>query len=169
MLETDSPKWHIVYIKPKKEKLVKVQLERIGIETFYPMVRVKRSRELVVEPMFPLYMFARFSVAKDFLNVNYARGVRRVVRFGSLVPAVGEDFIDFLRKVDGSIIADRKVEFEEGDLVRVKEGPFRNFIGKVLEFKRGEERVILLLKAVNSPKVEIPVEYVEVISERKYG
>ncbi len=166
MFGVDEPKWHLVYIKPQKEEVVRVQLQRIGIETFYPKVRIVKKGIEKIEPLFPLYMFARFSVVKDFFNVNYARGVRWVVKFGNQIPSLSEDFIESLKSINLALIED-KPKIQENDLVRIVDGPFRNFIGKVLKVKRGEERVVILLKAVNSPTVEIPVEYVEVLSERK--
>ena len=166
MFKIDEPKWHLVYIKPRKEEVVRVQLQRIGIETFYPRVRIVKKGVEKVEPLFPLYMFARFSVAKDFLNVNYTRGVRWVVKFGNRIPSLSEDFIESLKSVELALI-EEKPKIRENDLIRIVDGPFRNFIGKVLRVKHGGERVIILLKAMNSPAVEISVEYVEVLLERK--
>ncbi len=154
-------RWYIVHIKPSKEKVVEAQLSRIGIETFYPKVRFKRGKVEKVEPLFPLYMFARFSLKNDFLNVNYARGVRRVVRFGENVPSVDGKLIERLRQVEGRTVSRERV-FREGDEVIIREGPFRGFIGEVLRARSGEERVLILLKAVKmSPKAEVPVDMIE--------
>ncbi|WP_163329053.1 transcription termination/antitermination protein NusG [Desulfurobacterium thermolithotrophum] len=166
MFEIDTPKWHVVYIKPRKEEVVKVQLERIGIKTFYPKVKVVKKGIEKVEPMFPLYMFAKFSVVKDFFNVHFARGVRRVVKFGNQVPSLSEEFIEYLRSVNGCLI-ENKLGIKESYCVKIVDGPFRNFIGKVLKMKRGEERVVVILKAMNSLTLEVPVEYVEITTERK--
>ncbi len=157
--------WYIVHIKPAKEEVVKAQLSRIGIETFYPKIVVKKGKAEKLEPMFPLYMFAKFSLEKDFINVNYARGVRRVVRFGKNVPSVSEELIASLKELSGKELVERKRKLRKGEKVKILEGPFRGFVGEVLQAKSGEERVIILLKTAKlCPTAEVPVEILERIS-----
>ncbi len=161
----NEPKWYIISIKPRKEKVVFVQFDRINIEYFYPIVKIKKGKLLKEEPLFPGYMFAKFSIAENFNNVRYARGVKDIVRFGRNIPYIDEDFIKNLKEKTESIIEFGKIELKEGETVKIKEGPFRGLIGKVLKLKKGDERVVLLLKAASiSPKVEIPISFVEKVS-----
>ncbi|WP_457569414.1 transcription termination/antitermination protein NusG [Desulfurobacterium sp.] len=161
----NEPKWYIISIKPRKEKVVFVQFDRINIEYFYPIVKIKKGKLLKEEPLFPGYMFAKFSIAENFNNVRYARGVKDIVRFGRNIPYIDEDFIKNLKERTESIIEFGKIELKEGETVKIKEGPFRGLIGKVLKLKKGDERVVLLLKAASiSPKVEIPISFVEKVS-----
>ncbi|WP_297444235.1 transcription termination/antitermination NusG family protein [Desulfurobacterium sp.] len=161
----NEPKWYIVSIKPRKEKVVFVQFERINIEYFYPIVKVKKRKLLKEEPLFPGYMFAKFSIAEHFNNVRYTRGVKDIVRFGRNIPHIDESFIENLKEKTNSIIDFEKADLKEGEVVKIKEGPFRGLIGQVLKLKKGDERVVLLLKAASmSPKIEIPISFVEKVS-----
>ena len=160
----EKKNWYIIHIKPAKEQVVKAQLSRIGIETFYPKIRVKKGKTEKVEPMFPLYMFAKFSLEKDFINVNYTRGVRRVVRFGENVPSVSEELIQSLKKISGGKLV-KEETFKVGETVEILEGPFRGFIGEVLKAKSGGERVVVLLKAAKiCPTAEVPASILKRIS-----
>ncbi|WP_456397564.1 transcription termination/antitermination protein NusG [Desulfurobacterium sp.] len=156
-----EPKWYIVSIKPRKEKVVFVQLNRINIEYFYPIAKIKKGKLLKKEPLFPGYMFVKFSISEHFNNVRYARGVKDIVKFGRHIPYVEESFIEYLKEKINSIIEFTEIDFKEGDIVKVKEGPFRNLIGQVLKLRKNE-RILLLLKAASmSPKIEIPISFVE--------
>ncbi|SNR59727.1 transcription termination/antitermination protein NusG [Desulfurobacterium atlanticum] len=158
-------KWYIVALKPRKEKVVFAQLDRIGVEYFYPVAKIKKGKLLKEEPLFPGYMFAKFSIAENFNNVRFARGVRDIVRFGKNIPFVDDGFIEVLKEKVGDVIEFGKPAVSEGELVRIKEGPFRGLIGQILSVKRGDERVVLLLKSASlSSKVELPVSFVEKIS-----
>jgi len=154
-------RWYVVHIKPRKEDVVSTLLGRIGIETFYPKIVVKRKGIEKEEPMFPHYMFAKFKVPDDYLNVKFCRGVRRIVQFGEEIPYLSDSFIEELKKLNGSTIDfDRKELFRPGELVKITDGPFRGLIGEVIKTDDKNRRVMLLLKAASSsPKVLVPKEY----------
>ena len=157
-------KWYIVALKPRKERAVFAQLERIGVEYFYPVAKIKKGRFIKEEPLFPGYMFARFSIAENYNNVRFARGVRDVVKFGKNIPCVDDGFIEVLKNKVSGVIELGKPAVSEGELVKIKEGPFMGLIGQILSVKKGDERVVLLLKsAFLSSKVELPVSFVEKI------
>ncbi|WP_457567315.1 transcription termination/antitermination protein NusG [Desulfurobacterium sp.] len=161
----NEPRWYIIHIKPRKEKVAFSQLRRINIEYFYPIVKVKKGKLLKEEALFPGYAFAKFAIAEHFNNVRYARGVKDIVRFGTNIPYVEESFIETLKEKVNSIINLETPDIKEGETVKIKEGPFRGLIGQVLRLKKGEERVVLLLKAASmSPKVEVPISFVEKVS-----
>ena len=158
----EERRWHVVYIKPRKEKVVETLLKRAGIESFYPIVKLKRNGTLKEEPLFPHYMFANFSLS-EYTLVNFTRGVRKVVKFGNNIPYLPEDFIERIKNLSGKVLPlnSKEDSIKTGEIVEIKEGPFRGFIGEVLSVKRGSDRVVVLLKHVNNaPKLELPIEYI---------
>ena len=102
--------WFCVYTKPKCEAKVKQLLESAAIDVLNPVIR-RRSfygeKGLVSEkmPLFPCYIFARFS-EYEYRFVKYTRGVRRIVEFGGMPCLISDEIIDFIKsrmKEDGSI------------------------------------------------------------------
>ncbi len=157
-------KWYIVGIKPRKEKAVFAQLERIGVEYFYPVAKIKKGKLLKEESLFPGYMFAKFSIGENYNNVRFTRGIKNIVRFGNSIPFLDDDFIEVLKSKVSGVIELGKPAVSQGETIRIKEGPFRGLIGEILSVKGSDERVVLLLKSASlSSKVELPVSFVEKI------
>ena len=158
--------WYVLHIKPRKDEVVKALLGRINIETFYPKVKVKKGKDMKIEPLFPLYMFAKFSIPDDYINVKFCRGVRKIVMFGQNIPYLPDEFIENLKTIPENVIIDDKPDFKPGDIVKIKEGPFRGLIGEIVKTTDKNKRVTLLLKATSfSPKVVVPAEHLERITQ----
>lgn len=146
--------WFAVYTKAKAEDLVSRKLWDIGIETYIPKLRItkyikKRYRE-ITEPLFPCYLFARFSPQTHLWMVKYTRGVRRVVgdKEGKPWP-VGEEIIDLIRsnEKDGYIRFGLD-DATDGDVVEIIEGPLKGLKGIFKQRLSGKERVVILLNAI---------------------
>src|SRR5215813_363818 len=79
----EERRWYALYTKPRHEKVVKKVLDEKGIENFLPLKRVvsrwaDRKVELLV-PVFPSYLFARYSTIKDHYKVVTTSGLVKVV------------------------------------------------------------------------------------------
>jgi transcription antitermination factor NusG len=85
--------WYVVQTRAGQEKAASKAIRGIGIEVFYPtycrIVSIGRRREIVVRPLFPLYLFAAFDVDGNAwggilrtTGVVTVLGVRRPVGFG---------------------------------------------------------------------------------------
>lgn len=146
--------WYVVRCKPHQERSVRVHLERAGIETFLPEIRevkvARRSIHDCLSPLFPGYLFAQFSVDRDYRTVTYCRGVRGVVSFGPRPAVVEEDLLAAIRArmVEGYITLSGIPDFSPGQVVRIQAGPLR---GMEAIFERtipGYQRAVLLLRAL---------------------
>lgn len=150
--------WHAIYIKPKCEDSIAIQLRNAGIETLNPKIRTKkfirRKYIFVIEPLFPNYIFASFDSEKQGHMIKYTRGVRFIV--GKQNPlAVPQEIIEAIQKrMQGDIVTPAPEKLEKGDRVLIKEGPFVNFYGIFERDIPGKERAMILLEALHS-KVEI--------------
>jgi transcriptional antiterminator RfaH len=152
--------WYLVRIKSGKEKFVHEQLSRILPEAFLPLLEAriprwgKMARSIV--PLFPCYMFAQFDLQTHYFDVKYLPGVQGIVSAGSDPLTVPLPVIEEIRRrvVDGVVkIEPRK--FENGERVRLIEGPLRGFEAIFERYLSGPERVALLLGTVETNGVRI--------------
>src|SRR5207249_243143 len=79
--------WYAVNVKPHQERLAELNLHRLGVEAFCPLLKqrkmIRRRQQISTSPLFPGYLFARFRLEDQYRAVIYARGVRKVVAFGA--------------------------------------------------------------------------------------
>ncbi len=122
--------WYAVNARPHQETVAARNLERLGLETLAPRIRqqkvIGRRRQTVTAPLFPGYLFARFSMGSHYRAVKYARGVRQVVSFGAIPATVDDAIIEGIRErlTDGFVTVARP-SFAAGQTVTIRRAPFR--------------------------------------------
>ena len=172
----DRPgKWYVVHTQSGYEKKVKQNLEARAVsmnmedrihEVVIPMeevVEVKAGKKVVTQKkMFPGYLLVRCELDDDsWYVVRNTPGVTGFVGQGAKPsPLPRRDVEAFLAvKVEGEEAAPKRgkprLEYELGETVRVKEGPFADFSGEVVELNEDQLRVKVL---VNIFGRETPVE-----------
>lgn len=157
--------WYVLRTQNKRERLAAANLRMLeGVEVFLPRLKyrkaTRRGRVWWIEPLFPGYLLARFSLTDMGRIVTYTAGVTRLIRFGEKVPEVPENFVKTLQEEvtrveskEEEIVVDWQVR--EGDEVEVADGPFAGMEGQVVKVRPGNERVSLLLEFMGEAK---PVE-----------
>jgi transcription termination/antitermination protein NusG len=172
----DRPgQWFVVHTQSGYEKKVKQNLEartssmnmedRIH-EVVIPMedvVEVKAGKKVVVQKkMFPGYLLVRCELDDDsWYVIRNTPGVTGFVGQGAKPsPLPRRDVEAFLAvKVEGEEATPKRgkprLEYEMGETVRVKEGPFADFSGEVVELNEDQLKVKVL---VNIFGRETPVE-----------
>ena len=171
----DRPgRWYVVHTQSGYEKKVKQNLEariqsmnmeeRIH-EVVIPMedvIEFKNGKKVVVQKkVFPGYLLVRCDLNDDsWYVVRNTPGVTGFVGQGAKPsPLPRRDVETFLQaKVKGEEIPKRgkaRSEYELGETVRVKEGPFADFSGEVIEINEDQLKVKVL---VNIFGRETPVE-----------
>jgi transcriptional antiterminator NusG len=149
----DRPgRWFVVHTQSGYEKKVKQNLEartqsmnmeeRIH-EVVIPMedvVEFKGGKKVVVQKkMFPGYLLVRCDLDDDsWYVIRNTPGVTGFVGQGTKPsPLPKKDVDNFLQVKVGDEEAPRKgrprLEFEQGETVRIKEGPFAEFSGEIIE------------------------------------
>ncbi len=148
---TQAKHWYLVYTKPRQEEVAGTNLARQGFETYLPRMRQRRvrmhRRVLVVEPMFPRYLFIRLDAHQDnWAPIRSTLGVTSLVRFGPHPTPVPEDLISTLRaNEDEQGIQDLPVaEFKQGQALRIADGALAGYEGIFLA-RSGKDRVVVLL------------------------
>ena len=146
--------WYVVNTKIRQEKVAHFNLEKIGVETFFPLlkrsVRARNREQGEWVPLFPGYLFARFDLKSRFRAVNFARGVTRLVSFGMEPATVEDQVIESIksRLLDGCVNV-QKIPFASGQPVRILKGPFQG-VEAVFEREMDDrQRVILLLRSLS--------------------
>jgi len=172
----DRPgRWFVVHTQSGYEKKVKQNLEaRISSmnmednihEVVIPMedvVEFKNGKKQVVQKkVFPGYLLVRCDMEDDsWYVIRNTPGVTGFVGQGAKPsPLPRRDVETFLQvKEEGDEIATKRgkprLEYEMGETVRVKEGPFADFSGEIVEINEDQLKVKVL---VNIFGRETPVE-----------
>lgn len=162
---SDDRAWYVLRTQVKRERLAAMNLRQLeDVEVFLPRLKyqktTRRGRVWWVEPLFPGYLLAKFSLVEMGRMVTYAGGVSKLISFGEDVPQVPESFVRKLQEEvarvessDEEIVVSWKVDV--GDEVEVAGGPFQGMEGQVVDVRPGAERVSLLLEFLGEAK---PVE-----------
>jgi transcriptional antiterminator NusG len=171
----DRPgRWFVVHTQSGYEKKVKQNLEaRISSmnmeerihEVVIPMedvVEFKNGKKVVVQKkVFPGYLLVRCNLDDDsWYVIRNTPGVTGFVGQGAKPsPLPRKDVEAFLQvKPEGEEAPKRgkpRLEYEMGETVRVKEGPFADFSGQIVEINEDQLKVKVL---VNIFGRETPVE-----------
>ncbi len=144
--------WYAVHTKTSQEEIAAFNLERMGLEILNPKLKQEKMvwgvPKAVLKPLFPGYLFAKFNPGKYLHLIQYARGVRQVLRFGMALLPVDEEIIEGIR---GRLNSDGHAEFQSkalvaGSSVCIQEGAFSGLNGIFERELSDRKRVVLLLK-----------------------
>lgn len=171
----DRPgRWYVLHTQSGYENKVRKNLEaRISsmnmeeriFEVVIPMedvVEFKNGKKVVVQKkVFPGYLLCRMKLNDDsWFVVRNTPGVTGFVGAGNKPsPLPRREVENFLQvPAEGDEVGRKgkpRLEFEEGETVRVKEGPFADFQGQIVEINEDQLKVKVL---VNIFGRETPVE-----------
>ena len=158
--------WYAVSTKPHQERQAESNLQRLGVETFCPQLKqgkvIRRVRETVIGPLFPGYLFARLNIDEHYRAVTYARGVRRIVAFGSSPAMVDDDLIEEMKgSLNNGCLTLGSHTLRPGQIVRIQEGPLCGLEAIFEREMSDHQRVVLLLRMLAyQARVVVPLEQV---------
>ncbi len=162
--------WFAVYTKPRQEHIALMNLERQSFECYLPITENPNQRgstpnKTSHEPLFPRYLFLGASPEmQNLAAVRSTRGVVGLVRAGCELIRIPAAIITGLKarmdQATGMIALDSTV-LNNGDKVRVFDGPFAEVEG-VFKEHRGRTRSLLLLEILGrQTAVEIDVRLLQ--------
>ncbi|MDZ7698189.1 MAG: UpxY family transcription antiterminator [Deltaproteobacteria bacterium] len=159
----DAGKWYALHTKSRFEQKVYDGLSGKSFEAFLPRIQVmsrrKDRRKKILVPLIPGYVFVRYTVEPEaYHRIIKTVGVVRMISFkGEPVPAEDEE-INSLMILDGT---DRTVQnrsyMNEGDLVKIMEGPLKGLVGFYLRHKGRNDRVVVSVELLNR-SLELEIE-----------
>jgi len=168
----DVSQWYVVHTHLKQEERADSNLRYLGVETLYPKIKSRRVNEFsgattyITKPLFPRYIFAKFNASRTLSKISFTRGVYYVVSFGGQPTPIDEDIVEIIKsRIDQDGLVRIGEELNQGDKVVIKAGPLRDFEGMFEQELKDQERVSILLDAINYQcRVVIPKDLVEKVS-----
>ena len=160
--------WYVISTKARREQFAQEQLNRRAVETFLPRI-IEPGRigiKPVIAPLFPGYLFVRIDLDLQYFDVVWTPGVRKFVGFGALPCPVDDAVVDFLFARGGQEGILRPLPiFKEGDMVRIKHGPFEGLVGIIERPGCGQGRVRVLMELLRrQTRVDVPQQIIERVS-----
>ncbi|MEO2068441.1 MAG: transcription termination/antitermination protein NusG [Desulfurobacteriaceae bacterium] len=141
-------------------------IEKIGQRIKCPENKVEAKIELR-DKLYPGYIFIKADLDKNLQSI-----IRRVPRVLGFVSAAGKPVVvpeseikAMLERLKKGIPKVRKLKFDIGDKVKIKEGPFIGFEGAISEIDPEREKIIVLVNIFDrQTPVELEFDQVEKIS-----
>ncbi len=172
-----EPAWFCVRTQTKREHIAAGHMRELdGVEVFCPRLRyrkaTRRGKIWWLEPLFPGYLLAKFSLAEMERAVTFCQGVRGLVRFGSEIPPVPDHFVRALQQEirsrpegDEELLSVSPV-IEIGDEAEIAHGPLQGMRGTIVSVMPSTERVKILLDFLGQPQA-IDVDFFSILMPRR--
>lgn len=120
------------------------------------------KREIVEEKIYPGYVLVEMIVDDDsWYVVRNTPNVTGFIGAGTLPTPISQEEIDLLMKLMGVEEPKYKVEVVKGDHVKITDGPFKGFDGKISEVdeERGRIKVLITMFGRETP---IELDYLQI-------
>lgn len=159
--------WYVLHTYSGYEEAVaknlKHRIESLGMEdkifnVLVPKekkIKIKNSkRKIVEEKIYPGYVLVEMIVTDDsWYVVRNTPNVTGFVGAGTIPVPVSEEEIGNLKKRMGVKEPQYKIEVKTGDPVKIIDGPFKDFDGKVSEIdqERGKVKVLINMFGRDTP------------------
>lgn len=140
--------WGVVAVKSRKEAFVEEVLSGEGMEFYCPRVGSRRRDGRKV-PLFPGYLFVRFSPLLELAKVRRQPGILKPLVFQENLACVEPELIEKWREREagrGFLSPEIPPPFLKGQKVHFTEGAFLGLQATVLEVLPSRERVRLLIE-----------------------
>jgi transcriptional antiterminator NusG len=159
--------WYVIHTYSGYEdavaKNLKQRIESLGMEdkifnVIVPKekkIKIKSGkRKVVEEKIYPGYVLVEMFVTDDsWYVVRNTPNVTGFVGAGTTPVSVSAKEIDILKKKMGVEVPQYKIDVGKGDPVKIVDGPFKDFDGKVSEIdqERGKVKVLVNMFGRDTP------------------
>jgi transcription antitermination factor NusG len=143
--------WLAVYTKPRHEKMAYKFLCEKNIETYLPLIRVKRKwsdrYKWIEKPIFNSYLFVHIEL-KQTLQILQTLGVHHFVKIGGEIIPIRDSEINGIKNlIEGGYDPEPTDYFVVGDEVEIIGGPLRGLKGLVNR-KKGNDFFVLKIDTI---------------------
>lgn len=157
--------WLLVYTHSGKESLAVANLNNQKIETYCPVESVERpnglgKKKIIVRPLFPRYVFARFDIESLFRPVRNTRGVHSLVRFGEEPITVTDADIEIIRLQLSQPLGTAQPSeyvYAVGRMLQIID-TYSSFYGRQGRYKRADRKSGNLVVEFDAPNFGRPYE-----------
>jgi len=159
--------WYVIHTYSGYEdavaKSLKQRIESLGMEdkifnVIVPKekkIKIKDSkRKVVEEKIYPGYVLVEMIVTDDsWYVVRNTPNVTGFVGAGTTPVPVSSSEIETLKKKMGVETPQYKIDVKTGDMIKITDGPFKDFDGKVSEIdqERGKVKVLVNMFGRDTP------------------
>lgn len=160
--------WFLLQTKSKQENRAVENLERQGVDSFCPMIRVEKlsrgSRVVKQEALFPGYLFVHFDQESvSSTTVRSTRGVSHFVTSAGAPVKVPESLISqLMQRTDPDNEETVSSLPRKGDSLQIVDGPFRG-LNAVFSQPDGTQRAIVLINLLNQ-QVSASLPYASLVA-----
>ncbi len=167
--------WYVIHTYPGCEESVvknlKQRIDSLGMEdkifdALVPKekkIKIKEGkRKIIEERVYPGYVLVEMIVTDDsWYVVRNTPNVTGFVGAGTTPVPVSEKEIESLKKRMGVETPQIKIDVTAGDLVKITDGPFKDFNGKVSEIdeQRGKIKVLVNMFGRDTP---VELDYLQI-------
>ena len=169
MSKTGKQAWYVLHTYSGYEDNVarnlRQRIESMGMEDKILQVVVPREKKIRVkngkrrtieERLFPGYVLVEMIVTEDsWYVVRNTPNVTGFVGSGTTPTPVSQEEVDRLLKRMGEEEPKYKIDVTEGDSVKITDGPFKDFEGKIAEVNEAKGTIKVLVNVFGR---ETPVE-----------
>jgi len=140
--------WFVLYTKPRNEKKVALQLEKMGITVYCPLItqihQWSDRKKKVEVPLISSYLFVQLE-EKDRESVFQVPGAVRYVYWLQKPAIVRDQEIDIMKEWLAGEMVDAKVEsLRPGDRMNIPSGLFEGEEGIIEEINKNRVQLLLL-------------------------
>ncbi|HLB95811.1 MAG TPA: transcription termination/antitermination protein NusG [Patescibacteria group bacterium] len=157
--QTGDRGWYVIHTYSGYEEQVaenlKQRVDSLGMQdkifkVLVPkekQIEIKNGRRKTVEKrIFPGYVLVEMVVADDsWYIVRNTPNVTGFIGLGVRPTPMSEEEIERIQKRMGVDEPKYKIEFKTGDLVRINDGPFKSFEGKVTDIDEDKGKIKVLV------------------------
>jgi len=160
-------RWYVLHTYSGYEENVKSNLEQriesfdMGSKVFNVMVpkekkiKIKNGKRTTVEEkIFPGYVLVEMTVTDDsWYMVRNTPNVTGFIGSGTTPTPIDSKEVEVLMKRVSAEEPQHTIDVEENDVVRISDGPFKNFEGKVsdIDHERGKIKVMVTMFGRETP------------------
>lgn len=166
MKELENKNWYVVYTRPRAEKKLLLELQEKSIESFLPLLPVKKKWsdriKIVDSPIFTSYIFVKINFQEDSVNILKLKNALQFIYFNNKPAIIDDNDIElikiFLNEYPDRLKIEQKEKLQKGNEVLIQSGPFKGRRA-VIEKVKNDYIVILNLPLLNRViKLEISKE-----------
>lgn len=156
--------WHVLYVKHNHEKKVFKELNKIGLESFLPLVSKisywsDRKKE-ILSPLFNSYVFVNVKSPMDFYKGLDVRGACYYLNFGNEIALVKEHEINAIKYfLNLGEVDIKEINVCKGQKIKIQKGPLTGFECEVFQNSKTSKVKVELGSLRQNITATVPIEY----------
>ncbi|EQA35520.1 transcription termination/antitermination factor NusG [Leptospira inadai serovar Lyme str. 10] len=175
---TDPNKsWYAIYTFSRSEKKLANELEKKGIESFLPLIPVKKvwsdRVKTIYQPVFASYVFVKIDLNTEKIRVLQTPGAHHLLSVAGVPLPVPEEDINlvriFVNQFPERLQIRNEEKMEPGNKVLITGGPFKGYRAIVLRKINSVTVKVAIAGIQSSVAIDIDPESIEIEEENKIG